>query len=113
MILRPFLNRTFSYLKILKELSKSGIVTLVLISVAFGLLALASLDRFLAILGLLAVFSYNILYTLWWKKYWAYGAVPGAIPGALPILMGYASAKGNFFHPGGIYLFLLLFFWQM
>ena len=31
-------------------------------------------------LGLLAVFSYNGLYTLWWKKHWAYAAVPGALP---------------------------------
>jgi protoheme IX farnesyltransferase len=27
--------------------------------------------------------------------------------------MGYAAARGEIFTPGGIYLFLILFFWQM
>ena len=64
-------------------------------------------------LGVLAVVSYNGLYTLWWKRRWAYAAVPGAIPGALPILMGHFSAQGQIWNPGGLYLFFILFFWQM
>jgi protoheme IX farnesyltransferase len=64
-------------------------------------------------LGIAAVISYNGLYTLWWKKHWAYAAVPGAVPGALPILMGYAAASGQVFTPAGIYLFGILFYWQM
>ncbi len=67
----------------------------------------------LGLLGALAVFSYNVLYTLWWKRKYAFAAVPGAIPGALPILMGYVAASGEIWHPGGIYLFMILFFWQM
>jgi protoheme IX farnesyltransferase len=47
------------------------------------------------------------------EKHWAHAAVPGAIPGALPILMGHLSAQKDIFNPGGIYLFLILFFWQM
>jgi protoheme IX farnesyltransferase len=78
-----------------------------------GISILAYLDVQLVILGLLAVLLYNGLYTLWWKKHWAYAAVPGAIPGALPILMGYVAATGEVFHPSGIYLFLILFYWQM
>src|SRR5690606_9386936 len=34
------------------------------------------LDRAVFALGLLAVFSYNVLYTGWWKKHWAYAAIP-------------------------------------
>ncbi len=64
-------------------------------------------------LGVAATLSYNGLYTLWWKKHWAYAAVPGAIPGALPVLMGFVAANGNLWHPGGIYLFAILFYWQM
>jgi len=81
--------------------------------IAGGVVLLGWLDPRLAILGLIAVVSYNALYTLWWKKKMAYAAVPGAIPGALPILMGYLSASGELFAPGGIYLFAILFFWQM
>jgi len=64
-------------------------------------------------LGLLAVFSYNGLYTLWWKRHWAYAAVPGALPGALPILIGATAATGYWATPSGLYLFAVLFIWQM
>jgi protoheme IX farnesyltransferase len=64
-------------------------------------------------LGILTVVLYNGFYTLWWKRQFSRAAVPGAIPGALPILMGYAGASGQWLDPTGIYLFLVLFFWQM
>lgn len=82
-------------------------------TVVLGLGLLATLSWKLVVLGAIAVFSYNILYTLWWKRTMPYAAVPGAIPGAIPILMGYTSAQGDLFTPGGIYLFFILFFWQM
>lgn len=82
-------------------------------TIAVGLVVLFILSWKLATLGAIAVFSYNILYTLWWKRTMPFAAVPGAIPGALPILMGYVSANGDVLTPGGIYLFFLLFFWQM
>ena len=78
-----------------------------------GLVILNSLGRPLLWLGFASVISYNGLYTLWWKKHWAFAAVPGAVPGALPILMGYAAADGRVLAPGGLYLFAILFFWQM
>ena len=64
-------------------------------------------------LGVIAVISYNGLYTMWWKRKMAYAAVPGAIPGALPILIGYAAASSHVFDYRGYYLFAILFFWQM
>lgn len=76
-----------------------------------GILAWVSLD--VLALGIAAIILYNGLYTIWWKRRWAYAAVPGAIPGALPILMGHVAASHALWHPGGIYLFFLLFYWQM
>jgi len=87
--------------------------TFVSITVLAGLAILWSLAPSLFILGLLALVSYNGLYTLWWKRHWAFAAIPGAVPGALPILMGYAAASGSVFSLGGLYLFFILFFWQM
>jgi protoheme IX farnesyltransferase len=43
----------------------------------------------------------------------AFAAIPGAIPGALPIWMGYVAASDEWLAPGGLYLFALLFYWQM
>lgn len=85
----------------------------ILTGFALSVVFLASVDWILLALGALAVLSYNVLYTMWWKRRWSYAAIPGAIPGALPILMGHYAASGRLFAPSGIYLFFLLFFWQM
>ncbi len=80
--------------------------------VALGSLVLYILNPTTAYLGLATVFLYNIAYTIIWKKRWAFGAVPGAVPGAMPVVIGY-SAVGNFLDPQCLYLFLIMFLWQM
>ncbi|MBC7385331.1 MAG: protoheme IX farnesyltransferase [Cryobacterium sp.] len=95
------------------RISERHVLIFSCLTVIIGLALLATLSWNLVILGALAVFSYNLLYTLWWKRTMPFAAIPGALPGALPILMGYASASGEVFAPGGIYLFFILFFWQM
>jgi protoheme IX farnesyltransferase len=64
-------------------------------------------------LGLLTVVLYNGLYTYWWKPKWIFAAVPGAIPGALPVTIGYAANSSEIFSLDSIYLFLIMFLWQM
>ncbi len=95
------------------RMSARQVTVFILVFLALGLLLLYQVSTAIFVLGIAAVISYNGLYTLWWKKHWAYAAVPGAIPGALPILMGYAAASGQVFTPAGIYLFGILFYWQM
>ncbi|USN46631.1 MAG: protoheme IX farnesyltransferase [Pseudobdellovibrionaceae bacterium] len=76
-----------------------------------GLLALIS--QMSALLAALTVLLYNGLYTLFWKRSWAFAAVPGAIPGAMPVVIGYAVNDVNIFAPDSVYLFLIMFLWQM
>ncbi len=95
------------------QLSSREVIVFVAVTLILGLLTLVRIDLKLFWLGITAVISYNGLYTLWWKRKWAYAAIPGAIPGALPILMGHVAATGNLLHPAGIYLFFILFYWQM
>ncbi len=64
-------------------------------------------------LGVFTVFFYNGLYTLYLKPQWIYAAVPGAIPGAIPITIGYAANSPDIFNSESVYLFLILFLWQM
>ena len=78
-----------------------------------GTVLLSQVSGTVLALGWLAVLCYNGLYTLWWKPKLAFAAVPGAIPGAIPILIGYQATVGNLADLRGIYLFALLFFWQM
>lgn len=64
-------------------------------------------------LGWLTVILYNGVYTYWWKPKMIFGAVPGALPGALPVTIGYAANSTDIFSLESMYLFLIMFFWQM
>lgn len=66
-----------------------------------------------ALLCWLTVVLYNGLYTMLWKPKWVFGAVPGAIPGAMPVVIGYAANTTDIFHKESLYLFLIMFLWQM
>lgn len=64
-------------------------------------------------LALLTVVLYNGLYTMYWKPKLIFGAVPGAIPGAMPAVIGYSVNESNLLDPTCIYIFLVMFLWQM
>jgi heme o synthase len=78
-----------------------------------GLQALYNASAIAFWVGVASVVLYNGLYTMWWKKSWAFAAVPGAIPGALPITIGYAAVNPDIFNSESVYLFLIMFLWQM
>ncbi len=78
------------------------------LGVALGCLVSA----WFVVYGVLTVLMYNGLYTMYWKKKWAFGAVPGALPGAMPILLGY-GAHDIALSRESFYLFVLMFLWQM
>ncbi|MBY0554473.1 protoheme IX farnesyltransferase [bacterium] len=60
-----------------------------------------------------SVILYNGVYTMYWKPKWVFAAVPGAVPGALPITIGYAVNNPDIFNSESVYLFLIMFLWQM
>lgn len=65
------------------------------------------------LLGLISVLTYNVFYTPIWKPKWVFGAVPGAIPGALPVLIGFAAGNTQIWSREAVYIFCVLFLWQM
>jgi protoheme IX farnesyltransferase len=65
------------------------------------------------LLGVATVVLYNGFYTYWWKPKMVFAAIPGAIPGAIPVTMGYAANTQTIFSADSVYLFAILFFWQM
>lgn len=87
------------------------ILALFFLAVGMNLLIEASLLA--AGLGFLTVLLYNVVYVYWWKPKWVFAAVPGAIPGALPVTIGYAANSPEIFNSESIYLFMILFLWQM
>jgi protoheme IX farnesyltransferase len=79
----------------------------------FGLFTLLILGVWPASLALLTLVLYNGVYTYIWKRQWAFAAVPGAIPGAMPVVIGYSVNQPEIWRPDCVYLFLILFLWQM
>ncbi|MDZ4661513.1 MAG: protoheme IX farnesyltransferase [Pseudomonadota bacterium] len=84
-----------------------------LIYLALGVWFTSKCSLITLVLGLLTLVFYNGFYTLIWKPKWAFGAVPGAIPGALPIVIGYSAANTQITSTESVYLFFLMFLWQM
>ncbi len=87
-----------------------------ILSVAMIFCGLNLLYELSAVAGYASLFSvilYNGLYTYIWKPKWIFAAVPGAIPGAMPVTIGYAVNNPNIFNSESIYLFLIMFLWQM
>ncbi len=63
------------------------------------------------ILNLLAVISYDIIYTLFLKRRDPFGVILGGIPGALPTFIGYYSTAGRI-DAVALILFSFMFMWQ-
>ena len=97
----------------LKVIAPFQAYTLAFGFLVFGLFLLLLLKPLTAGLALLTVLLYNGFYTLLWKVKMFHGAVFGALPGALPPVIGYSLGSDNLFTGPCVYLFLILFLWQM
>ena len=75
-----------------------------------GILSLWQLNPLSAILGMLALASYVLIYTPL-KTITPLSVFVGAFPGSVPPMLGYVAASGGFGLEAGI-LFLTQFFWQ-
>lgn len=95
------------------KLSKTQALSISIFNMIFGSIVLYFVNPLTCYIGLFIIFLYNGLYTLHWKPKWAFAAVPGAIPGALPGVLGFSAVNNNIFGPESIYLFLVMFLWQM
>lgn len=72
---------------------------------------LAFTDPLTASLAAATVFLYAVVYTPLKKRSWT-ALLVGAVPGALPALGGWTAARGEI-GPTGVFLFLVLFLWQL
>lgn len=83
------------------------------IHLLLGCLGLSMCSVSALVFGVLTIVLYNGLYVYIWKKKWVFGAVPGAIPGALPVTIGYVANDPGWYNRDSLYLFLILFLWQI
>lgn len=91
---------------------KNVLLIAILLLCAGAVLGYVYVSLWFTIMGIITAVLYNGAYTLFWKRFWAFGAVPGAIPGAMPVVLGFAAHDQQFSIPS-LYLFVLMFLWQM
>jgi protoheme IX farnesyltransferase len=78
-----------------------------------GTLILATLvNPLTAILGLIGLFDYVVIYTMWLKRTSTTSTIGGAISGAVPLVMGW-TAITNQMDTAAWVLFGIMFLWQM
>lgn len=64
------------------------------------------------LLGLSAMFWYNMIYT-YLKRYTAYAVIPGSVIGSIPPLVGWVAAGGTLSDPYAVLIAIFFFIWQV
>lgn len=65
-----------------------------------------------AVLGIIGLVFYVVLYSMWTKRTTSFNTAVGAVSGALPPLIGWATIQPEL-HPVAWTLFFIMFLWQM
>ena len=77
-----------------------------------GVLLLLFTSVTAAVLGIIGLVFYVVLYSMWTKRTTSFNTAVGAVSGALPPLIGWAAIHPEL-HPVAWTLFFIMFFWQM
>lgn len=78
--------------------------------ILFGTVLLGITSILSAVIGLIGVFSYVVLYTMWTKRHYTINTVVGSISGAVPPLIGWTAITD--LSVIAWVLFLIMFIWQ-
>ena len=107
----PFMDRTKSRPTVTGKIPPMKVLTLGLSLIGFGILFLTFTTLTATIIGLVGVFSYVVLYTMWSKRKFVSNTIIGSFSGAVPPLIGWAAVDGNLDKIAWS-LFLVMFIWQ-
>lgn len=88
------------------------VLEITLIMIIAGLMILVYLSWIAALLGLINVLLYNLIYTNL-KKVTYLAIIPGALVGAIPPVMGWCAAGGSPFNITILYISFIIFLWQV
>jgi protoheme IX farnesyltransferase len=106
------MERTSSRPTATGKISPSHVLVYGTILGVVGTLVLALLVNVLsALLGIIGLFVYVWVYTVWLKRTSTWSTSIGGISGAMPPVIGYCAVS-NVIDPGAWILFLILFLWQ-
>ncbi|MED1469668.1 heme o synthase [Bacillus salipaludis] len=105
------MDRTKARPTVTGKLAPARVLTFGIILIGLGTLSLLFTTLTATVIGLLGVFSYVFLYTLWSKRQLVSNTIIGSISGAVPPLIGWAAVDGNLDKMAWA-LFVLMFAWQ-
>ncbi|MCR2820851.1 heme o synthase [Lederbergia panacisoli] len=107
----PIMKRTQNRPTVTGKISGSKVLALGSTFVGTGLILLFMTNITAGIIGIIGVFSYVVLYSLWSKRLYVSNTIIGSISGAVPPLIGWAAVDPSL-PPMAWMLFLLMFVWQ-
>ncbi|RSK26898.1 protoheme IX farnesyltransferase [Bacillus sp. HMF5848] len=107
----PIMERTKGRPTVKGTFSGPFVLTIGISFITLGTIALAISSLIAAGIGLLGVFTYVYLYTMWTKRKYTINTVVGSISGAIPPLIGWAAVDPDL-HFVAWALFLIMFIWQ-
>ncbi|MDA3131047.1 heme o synthase [Aliibacillus thermotolerans] len=105
------MERTKERPSVTGTLKGANILTAGIIQSTIGIMLLASVEMIAAVFGLIGLFVYVVVYSLWLKRVSTLNTVAGAISGAVPPLIGWAAVDPSL-HLYGWLLFAIMFIWQ-
>lgn len=107
----PIMSRTKSRPTVTGRFKAPAVLAMALIFLIAGEALLFSASSMAGWLGILGVFAYVVLYSMWSKRQHVSNTVVGSLSGAVPPLIGWAAVDPTL--PMGAWaLFLIMFIWQ-
>lgn len=107
----PIMKRTKSRPTVTGRFKASAVFILALTFVVVGEVLLFFTSTAAGVWGLIGVFSYVVVYSMWSKRNHVSNTVVGSISGAIPPLIGWAAVEPSL-GMGAWALFLIMFIWQ-
>ena len=107
----PIMSRTKSRPTVTGRFRASSVLAMSVAFLLIGEILLFSASTTAGLWGIVGVFSYVVLYSMWSKRKHVSNTIVGSISGAIPPLIGWAAVEPTL-GPGAWALFLIMFAWQ-
>nr|WP_245805914.1 heme o synthase [Bacillus alkalicellulosilyticus] len=107
----PVMERTKDRPSVNGRFQGTHVLLVGLMQSAIGIILLSLANATAAIIGIIGLFVYVVLYTMWTKRTTTFNTVVGSVSGAVPPLIGWAVVDPGL-HSYAWLLFFIMFFWQ-
>jgi heme o synthase len=107
----PLMTRTKERPTVTGKVNPNIVLIMGFLFVLIGTLLLFYTTITSVVIGLIGVFSYVVLYTMWSKRRYVSNTIIGSFSGAVPPLIGWAAVDPNLDLIAWM-LFLIMFIWQ-